>query len=540
MNSGQTILLGDLSGLQDFLFDVAAEGGGQARRLRARSLFISLLTEAAALRLLEAVGWPKSQMVFSAAGKFLLAGPSLHPPARNEAARVAREISAWLFAKTGAALRLALAITDVAPGRALPEAYDEAQRSLQRAKWQPWGDLLNGHGGWAASDLVLPPISPPCDLCRRRPGRRAVQDDDGGTRVLCDRCFDDGELGRRLPKARWIEVLPRSLPDTADVLGFGVRTADGDRPSMEARHAFSLTGQYPLTDGRIIPRRLARHVPRLPSGEPVEFKDLAARAEGTPLLGVLKLDADNLGAAFRKALQGAPDFVAFKRLSERLDDFFAAQVDEILARPPWDSLYMVFSGGDDLLLVGPWNVAFDFAGHVRQSFARTFAGDGLTLSGGLTLIKPTFPIRSGADQADSLLDDAKSKATAGATAPKDQMAAFGQVWKWRDHTTVVDTARQLADWVRQGAMPRGWLHTLLDLAEARNRGDALPVTARLAYHVGRNYPSPRAEGAKGDLRRWADALLADFDAGSQPETRLLPAILRHALTATRSKFQDEP
>jgi CRISPR/Cas system-associated protein Cas10 (large subunit of type III CRISPR-Cas system) len=48
MNLNQTLILGDLSGLQDYLFDVAAEGGGQARRLRARSLSISLLAECAA------------------------------------------------------------------------------------------------------------------------------------------------------------------------------------------------------------------------------------------------------------------------------------------------------------------------------------------------------------------------------------------------------------------------------------------------------------------------------------------------------------
>jgi CRISPR-associated protein Csm1 len=325
-----------------------------------------------------------------------------------------------------------------------------------------------------------------------------------------------------------------------DVVGFGLRTTSSDRPAPPARFVFALTGQYPLSDGRIVPRRLARHIPRQPNQQPVEFKDLAARAVGAPLLGVLKLDADNLGAAFRRTVQEAFDFGNLRRLSERLDDFFARQVDNLLARPPWDTLYMVFSGGDDLLLVGPWNVAFDFAGHVQQRFARAFADDGLTLSGGLALFKPTFPIRSAADQADNLLDAAKAIPAPGATAPKDQMAAFGQVWKWSDHPTVVSTAARLADWVRQDVMPRGWLHTLLDLAEARNQGDAAPVTARLAYHIGRNYPPATAEGPRGELRRWANALLDDFDAGHRAETRLLPAILRHALTATRSPSRDEP
>ena len=50
------IVLGDISGIQNYVFDVAEEGGGQAQRLRARSFFVQLLAETAALRMLRAHG----------------------------------------------------------------------------------------------------------------------------------------------------------------------------------------------------------------------------------------------------------------------------------------------------------------------------------------------------------------------------------------------------------------------------------------------------------------------------------------------------
>lgn len=538
VNASQSIILGDLSGLQDFLFDVAFVGSGQARRLRARSLLISLLAETAALRVIAAVGWSRGNLVFSAAGKFLLAGPKLPDAARMAVKDSAAEISQWLYAETGAALRPALAIADTAPGKPLSDASEAAQLSLQRAKWQPWKDAFSSQGQWLTSRLVLPPISPPCDLCRRRLGRHREQDEGNEERLLCDRCFQDGEIGRDLANARWIELLPQPILGTADVLGFGMRMANSDRPSPEAQHVFSLSGTYPVTDHRIIRRRLARHIPRHADGQLVEFKDLAARAQGSPLLGVLKMDADNLGIAFRAVVEGTSNLEGIKRLSERLDDFFARAVDEMLAQPPFDSLYMIFSGGDDLLLVGPWNVAFDFAGHAQQTFSRLFANDPLTLSGGFALIKPMHPIRNAADQAEDALERAKFQIAAGSNAPKDQFCAFGHVWKWRDHAVVVETAGRLANWVKQGVMPRGWLQTLLELAEQRNSVTG-PVTARLAYHIGRNFPTDKAPGQKGELRRWGNDLLKDFDAARQPETRLLPAILRHTLTATRSKSTNE-
>ena len=51
------IVLGDISGIQNYVFDVAEVGGGQAQRLRARSFFVQLLAETAALRILRALNW---------------------------------------------------------------------------------------------------------------------------------------------------------------------------------------------------------------------------------------------------------------------------------------------------------------------------------------------------------------------------------------------------------------------------------------------------------------------------------------------------
>ena len=51
------IILGDISGIQSYLFDVAEAGGGQAQRLRARSFVIQLVAEAAAITVLRALGW---------------------------------------------------------------------------------------------------------------------------------------------------------------------------------------------------------------------------------------------------------------------------------------------------------------------------------------------------------------------------------------------------------------------------------------------------------------------------------------------------
>lgn len=464
MNLNQTLILGDLSGLQDYLFDMAAEGGGQARRLRARSLSISLLAECAARRILDSVGWTRRELVFSSAGKFLLAGPCLKGTSVVTAKTEVDKATRWLLTETCGGLRLAVAICDSTPG-ALPVAvFARAHQMLQREKMRPWAGCVTASCHWQTDALILPAISPPCELCRRRSAEQTFSDD-GVDRKVCKRCSGDWRLGRDLPAARWLEL--HTVPDKEafDLLGFGLRVSAEDRPSSKALQAFPVGAQSSSGDSRIEPRPLARHIPQDKAGRPIEFKELATRSDGAPLLGILKMDADNLGLAFRGVLNNSMDMLPLMQFSERLDDFFATKVNNMMNQSPWDLLYVVFSGGDDLLLIGPWNTAFSFASQVQREFIREFSKDSLTLSAGLAVIKPAFPIRNAVEQADALLERAKSECASGAETAKDQFAAFGQVWKWRDHETVSHSAKQLIRWVQEDKiMPRGWLHNQSILA----------------------------------------------------------------------------
>jgi hypothetical protein len=125
------------------------------------------------------------------------------------------------------------------------------------------------------------------------------------------------------------------------------------------------------------------------------------------------------------------------------------------------------------------------------------------------------------------------------------MAAFGQIWKWQDHQPILVAGRKLADWVDHRKAQRGWLFTLLELAELRHGGGveieaSLRATARLDYHITRNYPTTRdRDPEKVDLRRWVDSLVRDFDDAMGVHTTFLPAIVRYALTATRSRGDED-
>ena len=344
-----------------------------------------------------------------------------------------------------------------------------------------------------------------------------------------------------LPDARWLTIHERATEANYDAFGLGFELSADEQLAVDAGIVALANLTKPdvrppwCPSDRFLPRRLVAYVPSA-HGKPVWFVDLAARARGDKLLGVLKADVDGLGRTFHQLLNSNADLAELATFSNELDEFFSGRLKQEMesgSDTRWRSIYTVFSGGDDLLLIGPWDVMVDFAGRMRDLFHERFGRRGLTLSAGLALIKPKRPVTHAVAEATRLLEAAKLIDDIRPDS-KNRLAAFGQVWKWEYHPLIVGCAKQLADWVEQGQAQPGSLHTVLELAEARRgtperNGEAnLQATSRLAYHVSRNC-QPASK-----IRLWGESLVERFGNLDDPEVTYLPAIVRYALTATRA------
>ena len=544
----RTLIIGDLSGIQDYLFDVANEGGQQARRLRARSFFIQLAAECLALRVLKAAGCSKQQLLFCGAGKFIIETDSLSDEQRQALATEQQQLTKWLLDETNGQLRFSLTVSN--SGDSPQQLYDTATQSLQREKLRALASTSLSQNQWQPYSLILKQLDKPCALCERRTGTVPKFDQDTGeTRQVCRRCHKDLELGKKLPKENnWI-ALRESGTSSFHFPGWNV-SLHQEQPGSGYDWLIHLTtsaADIESVEPQIIRRALNRHIPIDGDGRPIQFSQLAEKAEGDNLLAVLKADADSLGEYFNRQLDSASDFIPLKQASREMDSFFGITLYREMEHHDWDSIYTIFAGGDDLLLVGPWNVIFDFAARANEMFRQQFGSRNLTLSAALSFLKPKQPIKRAVEQAEELLHQAKTITAPLANQPEDQFSAFGQVWKWSHHKAITDNAKQLAAWVTDGIAERGWLQTLLRLSEwrrLRDAPDALALermigamaTSRLSYFVARNFPHKEdRDSEKRDLRQWADRLIDDFDSAKNVETIYLPTIVRYAITATRAK-----
>lgn len=451
------LVVGDISGIQNYIFDIAtARAGGVARRLRSRSLFVQLLTEVVSHRILRALDLPFTNIIMASGGKFYLLVPNI-PEAEETVTRVQQECDEWLLEELNGEIAIHLAMVpfgnegfeaniglDAGFGRIL----NDIDLELQRRKRQSFGGALTGSAGWQA-DAFLRPTSfdgePPCVSCGKFPGKG-----EGG---LCTRCDNDRDWGKEIPSTKYIAFFDDEKSGGLPLLGCSVSLARTVRFSSRPYLILKLndTDLMDLAHFPALPRYLSNHIPRASQfdcescpqnaactrkgdrpespDEPAKFQCLAYHSEGRPMLGFLKVDVDNLGKLFVYGLKrdGPRQYDTISRLttfSRMLDTFFSGWIEH-LANLDFPRIYTVFSGGDDLFLVGPWDDILSLSERIKDDFARYTGSPQMTLSAGVFVSKARFPMSRAAAEVN---DDLEASKQGG----RDALTILGNTLSWEE------------------------------------------------------------------------------------------------------------
>lgn len=471
------LVLGDLGGIQSHIYRIqgAQTGvGGLAKRLRARSLEVSLAAEAMGLDLLERTGFTPLQRIMSAGGKFYLLLP--HTREVGKALdEVRQEWERWAL-EQGATLLPFLAAHAFAPAgfKRFSQVLQEAHQKLALVKLRP-----------LQSQLEVPYLSDgkqslrPCAACGVRPARSAADE-------LCHGCERDAHVGRLIPRRQEVGFF-KDNPPRPHYRFPGWRVAlERSNYTLRTRPDFS-PAAYPWE-----PRLLAGHVPTLREAlragdwpdlneyqtwaraqglweeeeggrkedDPLTLAELAEFSTGAKYLGALMLDADRMGEAFARGFvdekgedHSSPSRMA--SLSRMLELFFAGEVLELIRNPKtyqkrlgWDEpktrekarryplIYSVYAGGDDLFLLGPWDVLLEFALDLEALYRQFTQHEKLTLSGGFVLMNPSLPIPLLAEAVQEAEQRAKKDG-------RGRLHLFGQSVPWKELKSLVPWVQDL-------------------------------------------------------------------------------------------------
>lgn len=496
---------GDIPGIQDFVYTITSKGA--AKGLRGRSFFIQLLGDAVVRRLLAELKLPETNVIYAAGGNFMLLAQA---GAEGTVSTLRNELDRGMLREFEGDMAFCLACksldaTVVGSGafadrasRALMEALGRQKRrrfaDLAKKKWEP----VFGPQGLGAGIF--------CSVCQheQRPGEKGEWPEGGGWK--CDQCAGFEQLAQTIARERLLLCIDEDPPAEgakrwqkllAELSGRSYDLGPGPGP-----HPVSGARAYAVNDVNFLQRQargfrlIANTTPRAPDGTVRTFEELADNAQGLKRVGVLRMDVDDLGRVLTRWLPQRT-MASTSAMSQALDRFFTGWLDaicrDVMGKPEMagvkanrhDLLYVIYAGGDDLFVVGAWDLMPLLAERIAQQFALyTGRNPYLHISAGITLEDRKFPLYQAAKRAGEALDhgakdlvrwiqEEESGAKAqdeeekkGRKVEKNGISFLGQAAGWESYPFVRGLAEDLVRLTEEQNVPRSLL-TLIRAIQAR-------------------------------------------------------------------------
>jgi len=530
-----TMVGGDLSGLQSFLYTLSAKGA--ARTLRGRSFYLQLLTESAARSILHRLELPPLNALYWGGGRFYLFVPASRAEQLEQACADLEQTMLELHGGD-----LAIAVGSIAL------SADDFGREHFAACWGKLGGQISEAKTRRFGRVV-----------RRSYGLLFAPSGSGGSREQCDSCWAElgpvsGE-GEQCPFCMGMEQLGQGVVRAAGqggaVLSVGGCPPPGTlSPWQEALGRLGCWWdfgpgaddalRYALNSPNFLPagadgfRWAPAIVPRVegPGSERTrDFDGIAGASLGVKRLGVLRMDVDDLGRLFGGGLGDRATASRVASLSSALRLFFEGWINRVAIEAEADRemvpadaadrsglLYGVYSGGDDLFLVGAWDRIPLLARRIRAELEQFAMGNpSVRISAGIATVDPHLPLYQAATEAGEALDrDSKLHQRRNGRA-KDAVTFLSETMGWEQFDSVrqqVAELLQLLSGPDGSRGPRALLSTLGSLAAqyrleaGRQSPEGRPDPERLyygrwawmaAYSLGRARERSREEGTRASL-----------------------------------------
>lgn len=503
----------DMSGIQDFIYNIS--GDGALRQLRARSMYLELLLEHIVDELLARLSLSRANLLYTGGGHAYLLLPNTEET-KGKLRGFSDELTAWFVGQYRNDLYVASAwvpccADDLAnrgedKGR-YPRLHQSLSMKLSEAKAARYDAATIRKLNFSAEAPF--DHSRECSECHRSD---LHLDDDN----KCTLCAALGRISKALVDKDVFVVSRHDANAAADarhgelILPFGCCLSMLSHGSYHPRQ-----GQAVRVYAKNGADAEGCHATRIWMGDyaaDTYGEGIAAYArQGTSLaggrginrLGVLRADVDDLGATFAS---GLPDALASisrtSALSRSLSYFFKARVNEVLQRSSYQA-QIIYSGGDDLFIVGNWSDVIYAAVDIRRALDE-FTGNGsLTISAGVGMFGDTYPIARMAVETGMLEDAAKSYSDVGANATKNAIALWSPdlVFGWDEFIGVVEPRmREIGRLFAENEKGSAFIYRLIGLLRTYDSAASAP---RLAYLLARSFEGDREHGNRAGKQFYA-------------------------------------
>lgn len=479
------LLIGaDFSGIQSYLYQIVSKYA--AKNLKGRSFYLRLLSDAIVRYVLKKLDLPQSNVLYNSGGGFYVIAPNT-TEVKETLAIINAEIEESLFAAHGTSLYVAIDSVVMSKaallqqdGQSLSDVWGNLFNRRDAKKQHKFSQLIerdyskffspDGHGSDNKIDAITGEEIPPKEKAVSIPGIGNVRQTTA-EQIELGKSLRDVEV--MLVTDSEVKALSAEMMVEPASLGFyyyltkkkQLRKAAAE--INENAHAIAFNGEN-LTCGYIQEGALnCIHELSFYGGNSFEnqtFSDMCDKGSDAAFerLGVLRMDVDNLGSLFQQGICREKSILArYSSLSRSLDYFFSGYINTIQQQIAPLTSFIIYSGGDDLFVVGSWEDTIKIAEQIQTDFKDfTCHNPAFSISGGIAIIEPKYPIIRGAE--DSAEEESNAKSHLCGTDSKNSISFMNMALNWdKEYPSVKDLKDQICILIEREVLSKSFISKIL-------------------------------------------------------------------------------
>ena len=500
----------DLSGIQDFIYNIASKGA--AKQLKARSLYLEFMSENIVDSLLEKLALSRANALYVGGGHAYFVLPNTEATV-TVLEQFEMEFNSFLLKHFQTGLYVAFGWAPFAAEQIMKYRYGSVASYLQhyREIYQETSRMISEKKISRYDATTLRELNKggkqserECEICHAVGDIKELRIGGEDVQNLCPICRELRGFAAKIHTFNDTEN-----PGREDYYYFQIVEGEEGLPIGPGAVLLAVGEDDIPTSGRLyvknkfstnnaaihvfIGDRQAANIEDYAGLSQKEIEGTQGVAKGIKRLAVLRLDVDNLGAAFMAGFSkqegGSYNTLARSAVfSQQMSLFFKFHINQFAKDK---NLTIIYAGGDDVFAIGSWQDVIDFAVDIRQKFI-AFTNGKLTLSAGVGLYPDKTPIHLMALDAGQIEEAAKDNG-------KDSISLFNERYTFKFDDFINEIYKGKLKDIRKyfsGQKERGinFLYRLVELLQLNDKemykshgssDDRRMNVARLAYLLAR-------------------------------------------------------
>lgn len=440
------IVKGDISGIQNFIYNVSQEHA--VKKLRGRSFYLSYLLEIIARYILKSEGLSIANVLYNGGGHFYLLVPA---KTIDRLEIYQKKIDEIMFKAHGIDLAVNLVGEKITPQELNEDIYGRISKKMEIKKYRKFSTL-----SYEKLFEIKNVSRNVCPYCKRE-----MKNDE------CEFCESFAFLGDRLVKSKSFKLEEynkeinsiKTVNDIFKAFGFDIVFSD-----IVEKDSYAIDKENVDLTKCMFYIKSANYVLKDEEGKVSDLEKIAERSKGIKRWGVLRGDVDNLGRIFGEGLGKNPPISKKVSLSQEIEVFFGKFLED-LVKSKTPNCSVIYSGGDDFFILGPWSDLPVIAEVISDEFKR-YSGYNPYISVTMSIeVSPAkkYPVFRVANVSGENLDKAKEYKRKNGKS-KDALYFFGDIIGWEEFNEYSEKKLLMKQLIDKGVTKR-FIYVLRNLFE---------------------------------------------------------------------------